>query len=190
MLAIVHCPRVWEHYLEAATPFKIKTYNRVVSHLQSQQKLSSKQARWLDYHLSGRIKHQLKNCPRKPNQVAYALSQKVCLAPFASIPAGSLFGGIKNGLYNDPQAQKFIANEGKKARFDEDGALYAKETRFFVPTWDNLRREILRECHDTPYDGHQGTHHTLAMVQERFYWWGRVTRPNALLYRSVSLRTL
>ena len=54
MLAVVHCLRVWEHYLRVATPFKIKTDNRAVSDHQTQKKLSSKQASTM-VRLSSRV---------------------------------------------------------------------------------------------------------------------------------------
>lgn len=119
-----------------------------------------------------KFKYELEYSPGKTNQVSDALSQKVCLVLLVSIPEGDLFDRTKEGLNHDPQAQKFmeLAKEGKTTRFwVDDRALYAKGNRLFVPAWGTLRREILRECHDTPYAGHSRTHRTLAMVQEHFY---------------------
>ncbi|CAL2270472.1 unnamed protein product [Prunus armeniaca] len=56
---------------------------------------------------------------------------------------------IREGLLHDPQA---------------------KRKRIYVPRWDNLRRELLKECHDSKWAGHPGTHRTLALMSEAYYW--------------------
>jgi hypothetical protein len=171
MLAVVHCLRVWEHYLKAATPFKIKTDNRAVSYHQTQKKLSSKQARWMDY--LAEFRYDLEYSPGKMNVVADALSRKSIVAPIASVPEGQLLERIKEGMEHDQQAQTFkeLAVQGRTARFwFEDGVLYTKGQRIYIPAWGRLRRDILKECHDSRYAGHPGTHRTLSLVQERFYW--------------------
>ena len=33
-----------------------------------------------------------------------------------------------------------------------------------------MRRELLRECHDSLWVGHTGIHRTLALVERAFYW--------------------
>ncbi|CAA0817009.1 Uncharacterized mitochondrial protein AtMg00860 [Striga hermonthica] len=48
MTAIIHCLRVWRHYLLGAH-FSIKTDNVATSYFQTQKKLSLKQARWQDF---------------------------------------------------------------------------------------------------------------------------------------------
>ncbi|CAL8167714.1 unnamed protein product [Prunus armeniaca] len=55
---------------------------------------------------------------------------------------------IREGLLHDPQA---------------------KRKRIYVPRWDNLRRELLKECHDSKWAGHPGTHRTLALMSEAYY---------------------
>ncbi|KAL2240153.1 UNVERIFIED_CONTAM: hypothetical protein Sindi_0656500 [Sesamum indicum] len=45
LLAVVHCPRLWRHYL-LGSPFVVRTDNIAVSHFMSQPKLTSRQARW------------------------------------------------------------------------------------------------------------------------------------------------
>ncbi|KAL0286412.1 UNVERIFIED_CONTAM: putative mitochondrial protein [Sesamum angustifolium] len=44
-LAVVHCLRLWRHYL-LGSPIVVKTDNTAVSHFMSQPKLTSRQARW------------------------------------------------------------------------------------------------------------------------------------------------
>ncbi|KAL0290361.1 UNVERIFIED_CONTAM: hypothetical protein Sangu_2577400 [Sesamum angustifolium] len=45
LLVVVHCLRLWRHYL-LGSPFVVKTNNTTVSHLMTQPKLTSKQAHW------------------------------------------------------------------------------------------------------------------------------------------------
>ncbi|KZV54805.1 hypothetical protein F511_04427 [Dorcoceras hygrometricum] len=43
----------------------------------------------------------------------------------------------------------------------EDDLLYTKGRRLFVPKWDNLRRDLIREFHETRWAGHMGQRRTL-----------------------------
>ncbi|CAL9106329.1 unnamed protein product, partial [Musa textilis] len=48
--------------------------------------------------------------------------------------------------------------------------VYTKGNRVYVPRVDNLRRELLKECHDSLWAGHPSIHQTLALVERAFYW--------------------
>ncbi|CAL8154061.1 unnamed protein product [Prunus armeniaca] len=123
----------------------VKTDNVATSYFQSQQKLSPKQARWQDF--LAEFDYKLEYKQGKTNVVADALSRKAALAAVVQ-----------------PQ-------NGKKRRFWlDDGVLYATGKRIYVPRWDNLRRELLKECHDSKWGGHPGTHRTLALMSEAYYW--------------------
>ena len=80
---------------------------------------------------------------------------------------------IKEGLKTDPHAQSIIAliREGKTRRFwlDED-ILYTKVRRIYVPKWGNLRRELVKEYHDSLWAGHPGIRHTFALLKSTYYW--------------------
>ena len=39
-----------------------------------------------------------------------------------------------------------------------------------MPLFGNLRRELLKECHDSQWAGHPGVHRTLALIEENYYW--------------------
>ncbi|GMJ04326.1 hypothetical protein HRI_004101800 [Hibiscus trionum] len=89
--------------------------------------------------------------PGKANTVADALSRK---ATFASIsqPSGELLESIKEGLTHDPTAKNLIAfaKEGKARRFwVEDDLLFTRGQRLFVPYFNNLRKTLMKECHDS-----------------------------------------
>ncbi|XP_059663382.1 uncharacterized protein LOC132309045 [Cornus florida] len=169
MTAVIHCLRTWRHYLLGAQ-FVIKTDNVATSYFQTQKKLSPKQARWQDFLAEFTYHFEYK--PGKANVVADALSRKAELAAI-SRPQHSLVERIKEGLQHDPLAKSLIqlAKEGKTRRFWlRDDLLLTTGDRLFVPRWGNLRKELIRECHDTKWAGHPGMRRTLALLEDSYYW--------------------
>ena len=57
----------------------------------------------------------------------------------------------------------YISNDGKHL-------LYIPETAKLPNQSINLRQQIISEAHDVPYSGHFGTHKTLYLLQQQFYW--------------------
>lgn len=51
----------------------------------------------------------------------------------------------------------------------EDGLLYAKGTRLFVPKDDRLRQDLLKTHHDVPWAGHPGSECMMALLSPYFY---------------------
>ncbi|KAL0333035.1 UNVERIFIED_CONTAM: RNA-directed DNA polymerase [Sesamum calycinum] len=72
LLAVVHCLRLWRHYL-LGSPFVVKTDNIAVSHFMSQSKLTSRQARWQEF--LSEFHFVLEYRAGSSNHVADALSQ-------------------------------------------------------------------------------------------------------------------
>ncbi|KZV41926.1 hypothetical protein F511_30203 [Dorcoceras hygrometricum] len=148
MTAVVHFLRVWRHYL-LGSHFTIKTDNVTTSYFQTQKKLSPKQARWQDF--LAEFDYTLEYKPGKANVVSDALSRKAKLAAL-SLAKGEIKGRIKEGLEHDPMDRELVnlCTQGKTKQFwVEDGLLYTEGWRLFVPKWNNLRRDLIRECHDT-----------------------------------------
>ncbi|KAK3018196.1 hypothetical protein RJ639_002889 [Escallonia herrerae] len=73
LLAVVHCLRVWRHYLLGSS-FIVRTDNTAVNHFLSQSKLSAKQARWQE--LLAEFNFMLKYRAGSTNSVADALSRR------------------------------------------------------------------------------------------------------------------
>ncbi|KAK2966767.1 hypothetical protein RJ640_015365 [Escallonia rubra] len=145
MTAVVHCLRTWRHYL-LGSRFLIKTDNIATSYFQSQKKLSLKQARWQDF--LAEFDYVMEYKPGKANLVADALSRKAELAAMSKAK-GDILEGIKEGMEHDPLARQLfkLAESGQTQRFwVEDGLLYTKGQRAYVPKWNNLRKRIIREC--------------------------------------------
>ena len=178
MTAVIHCLRVWRHYL-LGSRFVLRTDNIALSYFQTQKKLSPKQARWQDFLAEFDMAMEYK--PGKANVVADALSRKVECVNAAQLEGrgqasqlhSNFLSRIRDGLYSDPQAVILmqLIKEGKARRFwVQEGLVYTKGNRVYVPRVDNLRRELLKECHDSLWAGHPGIHRTLALVERAFYW--------------------
>ena len=177
MLAVVHCLRVWRHYL-LGSKFVVKTDNSAVSHFFTQPKLTPKQGRWQEF--LAEFDFEFEHKAGRTNQVADALSRKAELAAMTlmactakSRVTSTMQERIRENLAKDPVAQTImnLAKEGKTRQFwVEDDLLWAKGRRLFVPKAGDLRRTLLRECHDTLWAGHPGWQRTYALVKQRYYW--------------------
>ncbi|XP_047313912.1 uncharacterized protein LOC124917559 [Impatiens glandulifera] len=76
---------------------------------------------------------------------------------------------IREGLEKDPNAHDMMefARSGKTLRFwVEDGLLLTKGKQVFVPKWGSLRRDVLKECHNSKWAGHPGMHRTMALMDK------------------------
>ncbi|KZV51023.1 hypothetical protein F511_43983, partial [Dorcoceras hygrometricum] len=134
------------------------------------KKLSPKQARWQDF--LAEFDYVLEYRPGKANVVADALSRKAELASISTV-LGDLPTRIKEGLGHDPVAKELVklAEQGKTRQFWlEDGLLYTQGRRLYVPKWEDLRKDLIRECHDTKWAGHPGQKRTRALLESSYFW--------------------
>nr|GFA18597.1 hypothetical protein CTI12_AA187700 [Tanacetum cinerariifolium] len=93
--------------------------------------------------------------------------------PFELHTDASDFAIGGEGLEHDPLAKKTVALEkdGKTRRFWLKGdMLFTKGDWLYVPKWGDLRRIILKECHDLKWPGHPGIKRTLALIEGTYYW--------------------
>ncbi|KAL2246590.1 UNVERIFIED_CONTAM: Transposon Tf2-12 polyprotein [Sesamum indicum] len=177
LLAVVHCVRLWRHYL-LGSPFVVRTDNTAVSHFMSQPKLTSRQARWQE--LLSEFHFVLEYRAGSSNHAADALSRRADLANLesiaalsSSVAAISVKDQVRELLPRDPAAQGLIrlVEQGKARHFwIEDGLLMTKGNRVYIPRGGDLRKSLLSECHDTLWAGHQGQERTFALVKRAYYW--------------------
>ncbi|KAL2251547.1 UNVERIFIED_CONTAM: Transposon Tf2-11 polyprotein [Sesamum indicum] len=177
LLAVVHCVRLWWHYL-LGSPFVVRTDNTAVSHFMSQPKLTSRQERWQE--LLSEFQFVLEYRAGSSNHAADALSRRADLENLESIAALSSSAAaisvkdqVREFLPRDPAAQGLIrlVEQGKAWQFwIKDGLLMTKENRVYILRGGDLRRSLLLECHDTLWAGYQGQEHTYALVQRAYYW--------------------
>ncbi|KAK2988109.1 hypothetical protein RJ640_029969 [Escallonia rubra] len=118
------------------------------------------------------------------NSVADALSKRVELDQVALMAMNAIVRAdsqvainigkkIRKALTRDPVAQQLLKliESGKTRQFwQEDGLLMTKGRRVYVPRVDDLRRTLIRECHDTLWAGHARGERTLALLQQGYYW--------------------
>ena len=115
----------------------------------------------------------------RTRQVTDALSRKAELAAMTLMAhtaqsriTSTVRERIKENLAKDPVAQTILnlAKEGKTHQFwVEDNLLWAKGRRLFVPKAGDLRRTLLKECHDTLWAGHPGWQRTYALLKQGYY---------------------
>ena len=168
-MTIIHFLQTWRHYL-LGSHFIVKTDNVATSYFQTQKKLSPKQARWQVFLVE--FDYTLEYKPDTANHVADALSHKAELASMTSQPQGEMVYLIKEGLQHDPVAKSLItlAHKGKTRLFwVEDGLLYTKGKRLYVPKWGSIRRNLIKECHDSKWAGHPGQRRMRALLESVYY---------------------
>ncbi|KAK2970804.1 hypothetical protein RJ640_001171 [Escallonia rubra] len=116
LLAVVHCLRVWRHYLLGFS-FIVRIENTAVSHFLSQSKLTSKQARWQE--LLAKFNFMLEYRACSTNSVADALSRRAKLDQVALMAMNAIVRAdsrvainigkkIRKAFTRDPVAQQLL----------------------------------------------------------------------------------
>lgn len=103
MTAVVHCLRVWRHYL-LGSKFVVQTDNVATSSFLTQKKLSPKQVRWQAFLAEFDLEYK----PGKANVVADALSRKAELASVSQPNFQHLVARIKTGVNEDPKTKALL----------------------------------------------------------------------------------
>ncbi|KAI5351342.1 hypothetical protein L3X38_004233 [Prunus dulcis] len=112
--------------------------------------------------------------PGKQNQVADALSHKEVQEFVAALTLVQsdfldwIRDQSKKGLANIKLQQQ--VKERLVRYWLEDDLLYAKGGRVYVPSRGGLRKELLREMHDSQWAGHLGVDRMTTLVSRSYYW--------------------
>jgi hypothetical protein len=178
MLAVVHCVKIWRCYIEGKD-VHVFTDHKPNTTFTSNPHMTRRQARWADELMSYNIHWHYK--PGLQNTVADALSRypvkegKILLATTAKsvgnkpkrlAQANPFLERVKQGYQKDP----WFADPANTDNFTVVDGIYILADAIVVPDYDNLRQQVLRECHDMPYSGHPGRDKTLQLVQHMFWW--------------------
>lgn len=135
MLAVVHCLRIWRHYL-LGTKFVVLTDNVANTFFQSQKTLSPKQARWMEFLEEYDFTWQHK--PGRHNLVPDALSRKAQEMCAAITAVESDFTKrVQEECKIDSEYQRLVeqVKEGSVRRYWlEKGLLFTTGRRLYVPT--------------------------------------------------------
>jgi hypothetical protein len=197
LAAVVFALKIWRHYLYGES-CDIFTDHKSLKYLFTQKELNLRQRRWLelikDYDLT------IQYNPGRANVVADALSRKSvpptvdCLvADFERMDISYCFAGVANeetqfilqsaipdrvreAQQSDRMLQQVRARilEGRIGEFTIDGTGAVRfHGRLCVPQKSQVKEDILREAHRTPYTVHPGE---TKMYQDlkKIYWWKRM----------------
>jgi len=200
MLAIIEALKDWQHFLEGLPdPFEIVTDHSNLQYWRTAQDLSRRQARWATYlsrfhfyltHRPGKANTQADPLSRFPtHQVTDAEDnrQQMVLRPefFAKLAASSmafvnpLEDRIQKASDREASVLEGLAKLKRSgprklinglAEWEEENGLVYHKGKVYVPKTDNLRREVVQQCHDDPGAGHPGIHTTLELVERQFWW--------------------
>jgi hypothetical protein len=199
MLAIIEALKDWRHFLEGLpNPFEIVTDHANLAYWRSAQDLSRRQARWALY--LSRFEFSLSHRPGKANTQADPLSrleshqvhdgddnqQQVVLKPewfarlaMARLLVNPLEDRIRRASSKESEVLEALERLKKTgprrlvnglAEWEEEGGLVYHRGKVYVPPDNDLRRDVVRQCHDDPTSGHPGVHGTLERL-DRQYWW-------------------
>jgi hypothetical protein len=165
--AIVRALDHWSHYL-LPHEFLLHSDYELLKYLNSQQKLNSRHASWVEFlqPYSFSIKHK----SGKLNQVADALSRRHSLLSTMEVQVLG-FEVLKELYKNDPDFgnEWESCSQGSFNHFLVQEGFLFKNSRLCIPQC-SLRREIIQEVHGGGLAGHFGRDKTLALVQENFFW--------------------
>ncbi|KAK3008222.1 hypothetical protein RJ639_015040 [Escallonia herrerae] len=160
----------------------IEQDNTTVSHFLSQLKLTSKQARWQE--LLAEFNLMLEYRAGSTNSIADALNRRAELDQLALIAMNAIVRAdsrvainigkkIKKALTKDSVAQqllKLVESDKTQLFCQEDGLLMTNGRRVHLPRVDDLRRTLIRECHDIFWAGYAGGERMLVLIQQGYYW--------------------
>ena len=196
LLAIIRALKTWRHYLHGSPfPVQVFTDHKNLTFFRSPQRLNRCQARWLldlaDFDL--RLTHVPGSQLAGPDALSHRPdllpasdldNDNVTLLPpslFVHVIDLALSSHIASSSSSDPlvlqalQSMNGSIPPAFRSRLSDwqhsDGILIYKG-RVFVPPTDDLRRDILRHCHDHPTAGHPGFLKTHQLVAADFWWLG------------------
>jgi len=189
MLAVVHCLKAWRCYIEGKE-VHVYTDHKPNTTFVSNPMMTRRQARWLDELQAYNIQFHYK--AGAENVVADALSRHpVGEAPaddteptttktlFAVIPASMLATRVKqlstttsflDKVREGYKQDSWFAVPANTDAFNTVSGVYMLKDAIVLPDYAGLRKQVMTECHDTPYSGHPGRNKTLNLVQ-RLFWW-------------------
>jgi len=196
-MGIVHALETWQHYLQGSPfPTVILSNHKNLTYFRTAQKLNRRQARWSLFLSEFDLK--LIHTPRSRMIQSDTLSRQsdhitdeidnndIIVLPddiFIKMIDLELQDEIKNETAKDDffakalQAMKENGPLSIRSSLEEwkikEGMLFFKD-RCYIPPHEELRREVVKQYHDSLSGGHPGHFKTLELIQH-YYWWPGMT---------------
>jgi hypothetical protein len=188
LLAVVHAMRTWRCYLEGVKSVVVTDHNPLTFFPQ-QQTLSRRQARWSEFLQNFDFEWKYRPGATNPadalsrvelvepqvlaNFLTLCASTRTSLGVPKAVPKGvrkpgHLLDRCRAGYKADPW---FVSKaEELKPQLGLDKLYRDRRGAVLVPDVGSLRRDILKEVHDSPYGGHLGSARTYEQLTRLFSW--------------------
>jgi hypothetical protein len=198
MLGLICALEDWHHFLEGID-FEVITDHKNMEWWSTMRDLNRRQARWslylsrfnfkVTYKKGESMQADALSCfskdhvsDREDNRQVQVLRPKhFCIAavmhytPIADVlaehikKASEREAEVIEGLKSiDKTAPKALTNG--TARWEEEDGLIYYRGKLYVPNVKELRKEVVKQCHDSVTAGHPGKNGTIELVS-RYYWW-------------------
>ena len=187
MLAVVHCCKIWRCYIEGRD-VHVYTDHKPNTFFNTQTMLNRRQARWaelLQGHalqwfykpgnqmpVDGPSRHPVHDAPPESVLIAVLRAKDPVVQKLQTVSKTITFidrvhmGYTQDAWFADAQHKTLLSTR--------NGVMYMGSA-LAVPDHDDLRVQLIRECHSTPYSAHPGRDKTLA-IMSRFFWWPNMAR--------------
>ena len=180
LLAFVHALKQWRHYL-LGRHFDAYTDHHSLQYFQTNPQLTGRRARWSDLLQEFNVTIHYKK--GATNIVADAISRRPDLQVNSTHISAAPFNEDEISPETQDQVQGWMLIRSLLTRnspltsseeiicknFSVHNQLLYRNNRLCIPP-GNIRKELLKSCHDVPTAGHPGVTRTYAKLARQYYW--------------------
>ena len=184
MLSVIRSLEEWRHYLEGANlQFEIWNDHANLQWFMKRQDLNCRQARWAQYlsqfnfkwvHKAGVLSHQEDHAVgiQEDHKMVLIIPPEQITSTTLQIAtdADDIRNHIRDTMVQIWESDVIMLCKKHGIREDQDGILFTRSGRMYVPEDRDLWMEIVCLHHDTPIPGHPGTEKTLELMQYSYTW--------------------
>jgi hypothetical protein len=173
LMAIVEAFKEWKHYLVgAAHKTKVLTDHKNLTSFTTTKELNKRQIRWYEFLTD--FNFEIVYRKGSENGRADALSRREDLRPPKEVHSATFLRANPNGnlelgsleLDSTWTVEPDAMWEGRIRDLDQIHSLSRYNGKIFVP--ECLQKELVKEKHEHPLHGHQGTYKTMKRIQRTY----------------------